>query len=102
MLHFLKDKMIEIDKTPRFKTADGVLHVSLADAQIHSLSGIISGCTGQSSDDEIARVAVVESAKRILKSQSEIIAILKMKPRKQKAKGASKPKSAPKAATVAK
>lgn len=89
--------MIEIDKTPRFKTADGALHGSLADAQIHSLSRILSGCTGVSSDEELSRVAavdVVDAAKQILKSWIEVIAILKMKPRKRKAKSASKPKSA--------
>lgn len=78
--------MIEIDKTPRFKTADGKLFATLEESQIYAISGIIA-----MTDD----VAV-----EILKNSLAIIAILKMKPRKQKAK--SKPKSAPKAATVAK
>jgi len=69
--------MIEIDKTPRFKTKDGALHVTLEDAKIHALDEVLSG-------EESATI-------QILKNSDAIIAILKMKPRKQKAKSAKKP-----------
>ena len=73
--------MIEIDKTPRFKTKDGALHMTLEDAKIHALDEILSG-------EESATI-------QILKNADAIIAILKMKPRKQRT---AKPKNKPKKA----
>jgi len=70
--------MIEIDKTPRFKTADGTLFATLRESQIHAISVTIPGLP-------------YDSAEEILKSSDTIIAILKMKPRKQKARSAKKP-----------
>jgi len=81
--------MIEIDKTPRFKTADGQLFATLEESQIHAVGTVVVGMT-------------YDIARDVVKNSDSIVAILKMKPRKQKAKIASKPKSAPKAATVAK
>lgn len=84
--------MIEIDKNPRFKTADGQLFATLEESQIHAIALILSG--------GISSLANTDIATEIIDNSSAIISILKMKSRKQKAK--SKPKSAPKAATVAK
>ncbi len=74
--------MIEIDKNPRFKTADGTLFATLLESQIHAISVTIPGLSYGMADE-------------ILKSSDAIIAILKMKPRKQRTE---KPKNKPKKA----
>lgn len=83
--------MIEIDKTPRFKTADGQLFMTLELSQIHAIATILGGTEITLKDDENAAV--------ILKHSTAIIAILKMKPRKQRT---VKPKNKPTAKPVAK
>ena len=75
--------MIEIDKTPRFKTKDGALHMTLEAAKIHAIEATLS--------DGLAAGKEMDVAVEILKNSDAIIAILKMKPRKQKAKSTKKP-----------
>jgi hypothetical protein len=78
-----------IEATKAYKTSDGMTFPTLEGAQIHALSSI--------AEKKIANPDVDSDsiAKAILENKDEIIAILKLKPRKTKAAKAVKPAKKP-------
>jgi hypothetical protein len=81
-----------IEATKAYKTSDGMTFPTLEGAQIHALSSI--------AEKKIANPDVDSdsNAKAILENKHEIIAILKLKPRKTKAAKAVKAANAVKPA----
>jgi hypothetical protein len=81
-----------IEKAAAYKTSDGQTHPTLEDAQKHELAALIRPLAG-------SMTPTADVVNLILANADEVIAILKLKPRKKRE--AKKPK-APKADKPAK